>query len=266
MLSPPANIDPITVIAFVPPFAPCRANGDTLVDQTGHVRCAAPQQPPAAAQRTAADSARRSWQTHRQGHEMLAPNGCPSRVTTWGLQQAQSSYLEGHPSVTTRLPNQSARWIRAKAVRIGDSPWAPLFTTVVESNFFTATVERGKQSEAVGSLEEFWEPFASATSADAAQAVLSSWMKAGQRRRLGPNHVVLEAPGPSVSSIRTVAIYSDGRVMVPAFRLLCWSEQRHKHRLVDDARVPRRSRCTVRFQGLRKSGSNATRMAHSSHR
>ena len=110
-----------------------------------------------------------------------------------------------------------AVWLlEAKAVPIGDSPWALLFTTVVEPNSFTATVERAKQSEAVGSLEEFWEQFASATSADAAKAVLSSWMKAGQRRRLGPNHVVLEAPGPSVSGIRTVvAIYSDGRVMVP---------------------------------------------------
>jgi hypothetical protein len=32
----------------------------------------------------------------------------------------------------------------------------------------------------------------------------------------GPNHVVLEVRGPSISGVRTVvAIYTDGRVMVP---------------------------------------------------
>ncbi len=45
---------------------------------------------------------------------MLAPNGCPSRRIDWVLQQVQSSVPEGHPCVTTRLPNQSARWIQHK--------------------------------------------------------------------------------------------------------------------------------------------------------
>jgi hypothetical protein len=42
------------------------------------------------------------------------------------------------------------------------------------------------------------------------------WLTAGYKRRFGPNHVVLEAPGPAASKIRTVvALYSDGRVLVP---------------------------------------------------
>lgn len=106
--------------------------------------------------------------------------------------------------------------VEAKAVRIGDSPWAPLFSAVVEPNTFTATVEIAKQAETLGSLEEFWDQFDSPRTRSPAQQVLTKWLDAGYRRRLGPNHVVLEAPGPSKSNVRTVvAVYSDGRVLVP---------------------------------------------------
>jgi hypothetical protein len=106
--------------------------------------------------------------------------------------------------------------VEAKAVRIGDSPWAPLFTAVVEPNQFTATVEQAKQAEKVGSLEELFSQFASSAMAAAAKTVVQQWVAAGYRRRLGSNHVVLEAPGPSVGGNRTVvAIFNDGRVLVP---------------------------------------------------
>jgi hypothetical protein len=106
--------------------------------------------------------------------------------------------------------------VEAKAVRIEDSPWAPLFASVVEPNSFTATVEQAKQSEALGSLEEFWGQFDSPAARAAAQTIVSKWVGAGYKRRLGPNHVVLEAAGPSKSGYRTVvALYSDGRVLVP---------------------------------------------------
>lgn len=106
--------------------------------------------------------------------------------------------------------------VEAKAVRIGQSPWAPLFSAVVEPNQFTATVEQAKQAEKVGSLEEFFTQFASSDMAAAAKVVVEKWVAAGYRRRLGSNHVVLEAPGPSVGGIRTVvAIFNDGRVLVP---------------------------------------------------
>lgn len=113
--------------------------------------------------------------------------------------------------------NGIAVWlVEAKAVRIGDSAWAPLFTTVVEPNAFTATVEQVKQSEVLSSLDQFWAQFVEPELRQAAQSVIDRWTGAGLRRRLGPNHVVLEAVGPSISGIRTVvAVYSDGRVMVP---------------------------------------------------
>lgn len=105
--------------------------------------------------------------------------------------------------------------VEAKAVRIGDSPWAPLFTAVVEPNSFTATVEQIKQTEAV-TYPEFLAQFNSDESRHVVQELVARWERSGYRHRLGPGHVVLMAPGPSANGLRTVvAIYSDGRVMVP---------------------------------------------------
>jgi len=111
-----------------------------------------------------------------------------------------------------------AIWLVAvRAVRIEDSAWAPLFSVVVEPNTFTARVEQVKQSEyAPVSLDEFWDQFTSPDSRSATQTLVSRWLEAGYRKRLGPNHVVLEAAGPAKSGVRTVvAVYSDGRVLVP---------------------------------------------------
>jgi hypothetical protein len=105
----------------------------------------------------------------------------------------------------------------AQAVQIEGSRWAPLFVAVVEPNAFTATVEKVKQAETpLPTLDEFWGLFDSDEILKAAQHVVTAWETAGYRRRLGPNHVVLEAPGPSKNGIRTViALYGDGRVLVP---------------------------------------------------
>lgn len=106
--------------------------------------------------------------------------------------------------------------VEARAVRVDDGPWAPLFTAVVQPNQFTATVERAKQEERPATLVQFWDQFDSDDIAAAVRRVIDRWEAAGHRRRLGPNHVVLEARGPAVSGIRTVvALYTDGRVMVP---------------------------------------------------
>lgn len=107
--------------------------------------------------------------------------------------------------------------VEAKAVRINDSPWAPLFTAVVEPNSFTASVEHAKQASApLASDEALWSLFRDPVLKDAAQLVVARWLEAGHRRRLGPNHAVLEARGPAAGGVRTVvAIYPDGRVMVP---------------------------------------------------
>lgn len=133
---------------------------------------------------------------------------------TRGLAYAVANYLNDMAELD---PERGiCVWlVEAKAVRIGDSPWAPLFTTVVEPNSFTATVEKTKQAEK-GSYPEFWAQFTSDESRSAVQEIVSRWEALGYRRRLGANHVVLAAPGPSTNGVRTVvALYSDGRVMVP---------------------------------------------------
>lgn len=107
--------------------------------------------------------------------------------------------------------------VEAKAVRIADSPWAPLFLPVVEPNAFTASVEQAKQSEGpLPTIEDFWSLYGDASSRDAAEEVLLTWLQLGHRRRLGPNHLVLEAAGPSKSGVRTVVtLYPNGQVLVP---------------------------------------------------
>ena len=107
--------------------------------------------------------------------------------------------------------------VEAKAVRIGDSAWAPLFSTVVEPNAFTATVEQAKQASGpLRSIDEFWATFDDTSVLEGTRHVVAEWAKAGHKQRLGPNHIVLEAKGPSISGYRTVvALYADGRLLVP---------------------------------------------------
>lgn len=103
-------------------------------------------------------------------------------------------------------------------MRVDESPWAPLFTAVVQPNEFIASVEQAKSAEPANllSLEDFWEMFQSPELRAAAREVVEYWQHHEYRLRLGPTHVVLEAPGPAVSGIRTVvAVYADGRVLVP---------------------------------------------------
>ena len=106
--------------------------------------------------------------------------------------------------------------VEAKAVRIEGSNWAPLFAAVVEPNDFTASVEKAKQGESPKSLDEFLSQVATSPLREAIANVMSQWSAAGHKLRFGPNHVVLEAKGPSTGGVRTVvAVFHDGQVMVP---------------------------------------------------
>jgi hypothetical protein len=106
--------------------------------------------------------------------------------------------------------------VEARAVRIEDSPWAPLFTAVVEPNQFTATVEKVRKSESAVTESDFFDHFSATDLRHAAETLVSRWVEAGYRRRLRPNHVVLEAPGPSAGGIRTViTAFNDGHILVP---------------------------------------------------
>lgn len=106
--------------------------------------------------------------------------------------------------------------VEVRAVRIADSPWAPMFSAVVKPNEFTGTVERAKQAEPrITSDEELFAQCAPEVR-PAVQSVLSRWVNAGHRRYLGRDHAVLAAKGPAKGWGRSVVtIYTDGRVMVP---------------------------------------------------
>lgn len=107
--------------------------------------------------------------------------------------------------------------VEAQAVRIGESAWAPLFTTVVRPNAFTSRIEQDKRDETrIGSLDEFYEQCSSEIVRKAAKQLVTRWEEAGHRYRFGPDHAVLMAAGPSVNGLRSVvAVYTDGRVLVP---------------------------------------------------
>ncbi len=106
--------------------------------------------------------------------------------------------------------------VEVQAVRIDGSPWAPLFTAVVQPNQFTATVVEARRTERAGTLEEFLDQIESPENRSTTKDLVERWAVAGYRRRLAPNSVVLEAPGPSVSGHRSVvAIFNDGRILVP---------------------------------------------------
>jgi hypothetical protein len=107
--------------------------------------------------------------------------------------------------------------VEARAVRIEESKWAPLFTAVVSPNQFTASVEKAKQAETVvKSLEQLLDQVATDHLRSAIRDVVDGWIAAGYKRRFASNHVVLMAEGPSVNGLRTVvAVTTEGAVMVP---------------------------------------------------
>jgi hypothetical protein len=78
--------------------------------------------------------------------------------------------------------------VEARAVRIGDSPWAPLFTAVAAPNNFTRSVEQARQTRP--NLESFDAFLALATPdvGDASRDLVRLWEAEGHQIRLGPKH------------------------------------------------------------------------------
>ena len=108
--------------------------------------------------------------------------------------------------------------VEARAVRVDESAWAPLFTAVVEPNDFVATVEQTKPAESrpLASIEEFWALIVDPELLRVTEQLVDGWRTAGHRIRLGPTYVALEANGPAANGVRAVvAVYADGRVLVP---------------------------------------------------
>jgi hypothetical protein len=107
--------------------------------------------------------------------------------------------------------------VEARALRIEDSRWAPLFTAVVAPNSFTSSVEQEKATESkIRSDEDFIRLFVEGELREAAKQTLSAWRDGGNPRRFGPRTLVLQARGPSISGVHTVVgVNPDGSVYVP---------------------------------------------------
>jgi hypothetical protein len=85
-------------------------------------------------------------------------------------------------------------------VRIGDSPWAPLFSTVAAPNNFTRSVEQARQTRP--NLESFDAFLALATPdvCDASRDLVRRWEAEGHQIRLGPKHAT-RSSGASPSRV-----------------------------------------------------------------
>lgn len=106
--------------------------------------------------------------------------------------------------------------VEAKAARIGDSAWAPLFVTVASPNAFTAQVEEAKQAERTPSIDEFFDLCETAPIRAALETIVNRWRAMGHRLWRWPNYIALAAIGPAKSGERSVlALYPNGQVAVP---------------------------------------------------
>lgn len=106
--------------------------------------------------------------------------------------------------------------VEATAIRIGDSPWAALFTAVVAPNAFTTTVEQAKKAESPATLDTFLGSVSDDTTRASIQSIVSRWVESGRRFRMYLSMVALEAPGPAAGGYRTViGLSGDGSASVP---------------------------------------------------
>jgi hypothetical protein len=111
--------------------------------------------------------------------------------------------------------------VEAKAVRIGDSPWAPIFEAVISPNTFTAAVELEQTLRRRRLAREDFEALFDSESDEylkLSSELLDWWKGPDWRSRImaSPAQVVLESRGPGINGWRTViGFYPNGQVAVP---------------------------------------------------
>lgn len=106
--------------------------------------------------------------------------------------------------------------VEAKAVRIGDSAWAPLFVTAAGPNAFTAKVELAKRAERASTVEEFFDLCETAQIREAFETIVRRWQALGRLVWRWPNYIALAAVGPAKSGARSVlGLYPNGQISVP---------------------------------------------------
>lgn len=111
--------------------------------------------------------------------------------------------------------------VEAKAIKVDESAWAPVFTVVAEPNAFTQEVARNVGSyERTVSVDEVLESFPDDSLRQAATSLVEYWRARGLKifsvMRSGNPVLNFLAPGPAASGSRSViSAFSDGRLYVP---------------------------------------------------
>ena len=143
MLSPPARIDPITVNAFEPLFAPCRAGRSRWsISSPSPIRC--PSTAAGGSPASGSEPSRCNSPRPGSSHEMLAPVRCAFVTLLIDLSQDQSSTPKGHLHVHG-TPALTERWIRARTLRVraGQEAWNPSVERASRSGRARAQLLRG---------------------------------------------------------------------------------------------------------------------------
>lgn len=106
--------------------------------------------------------------------------------------------------------------VEARAARIGQSVWAPLFTAVVAPNTFTARVEQAKRASRTPTLDELLAMCETDEVRLAWDEITTRWRHLGYPLWRWPNSIALAAKGPSKNGQRSViALYPNGQVGIP---------------------------------------------------
>lgn len=106
--------------------------------------------------------------------------------------------------------------VEAKAVRIANSPWAPLFQAVVAPNTFTAQVEQAKQAERALTVDDFLALCESPKIREGMRQIMERWQKLGYVLWRYPHMIGLAAKGPAKNGARgVITLYPNGSVLVP---------------------------------------------------
>ena len=133
--------------------------------------------------------------------------------------RAVAEYL--NECAATNTEHGIAVWlVEAKALRVDNSAWAPMFAAVVRPNEFIATVEQAQQARAaITTTTEFLAEVADPTVRTAAATFIEKWRSRPYGTIWIPRNtprITIVAPGPGKGGTRSViALFADGHIMVP---------------------------------------------------
>ena len=109
--------------------------------------------------------------------------------------------------------------VEALAIRVDNSAWSPLFTTVLRPNTFISAIEQSKRNSAAQTitLEDIWSKYTDDNLLNAAHSVLDRWVSVpGRDRWIYQTSMALVARAPSRNGFRSVAvILPNGTVKIP---------------------------------------------------